>query len=388
MIFKIVNPFDTEKKYQSIHTINGRSKGVLSANLKLSTNQPNELNMRFDTNLTKDAYNALKDSNLGIRLTQDDIDMVFVQDRASKKIDAQGVMTIRFYSAIYGLIYSEPTLIRQQFIRESGIKTVNRIPDFDFQLISPDVQLTINTGINNNLDILNNIRKASGSWSYIDIGLKSIGDGKFEKTALIGNFNNIDGYADADNRFKTTIVRAQDTDDFYGDSPTLDDLTLYYNGREIQFLHPVLDTGQGAGSANSAPTFTRTNYDFVDPEFPLVAINGKVYIQDTRYAGLEKRYLTYPVTFTATSDNGEGEQILNIEDAYEYLYRKSVFYLKSQRETNRYDAPFTFRKITFPKYYQIKYKKQITNIRGEVVELFDLDDQKLLTSIEYDLTKI
>lgn len=387
MILQIVNPFDDTEQYNSLFTINTQSKGVTQAQLTYNTNQPNELTCKFNTNLPFDAYNFIKNSDYGIRIKKDGHDLLFVQDKSSKKVDSQGQIEVRFYSSIYKSLYAEPTLINQQFVNQSGIVTANRIQGFEFILISNDVTLSLTTGVNQNLAIIDELRKSSGAWSYFDTGLYARGDGSYSNRILIGDYNNIESYGAIDTRFATERLETSNVRSIFNSNPVLTNLQTFYNGRQIQFLYPILDTGQGGGSSNSAPVFERTNYTFVDPEFPLVEINGKIYIQDVNYTGLERRFFNYPVTLTANSDDGAGAQIYNVNDALAYLYRKGVYYLKTQKESLRIDCEIAFRKLTFPKYLDVNYSKTITRNNKKYL-IHDIKEKILYTKLQFDLTEL
>lgn len=388
MIVQIVNPFDATERYDSLYTLNLRRGAVINAQLNFSINQPNELNITFTPNMPPQAYDLLQNTQYGIRLIKDGIDMLFVQDSASKKTTAEGLIECRFYSGLYKAIYSEPTLLYRQFVNESGIVAVNQVQGFEFQLISSDVTLTVNAGVNNNYDFINELRKASGAWSMFDAGLKARGDGTYSNQILIGNYNEIDKYGAIDSRFKTETLQTRKLANWLSNDPVLTNLTVFNNGRQIQFLYPVLDTGQGAGTQNASAVFTRTDYDFVDPYFPLVNINGRIYIQNTQYGGLEERFVTYPVTFTANSQDENGNQILNVNTALSYLYRKAVYYMKTQSETKRYDCQIAMRKLTFPKYLNIRANKSVRNLLGQKTTIFNINEKILYKEMNFDLTKL
>ena len=387
MILQIVNPFDSDFKYESYFTINTQSKGVTSIDLTYNINQPNFLECVFNTNLPLEAYYAIKDNDYGLRIQNDDHDLLFIQDKSSKKVDSQGQISVNFYSSIYKALYSEPNIIQQQYINSSGIVTTNLVNGFEFTLISQDVTINLSTGINNNLDIIDEIRKASGAWSYFDAGLKAKGDGTYSNQILIGNYNDIDKFGAIDSRFATEQLQSNNVRNIFNKNPVLINVTSFSNGRKIKYLYPFLDTGQGGGSVNSTKVFTRTNYSFIDPYYPLVEINGKIYIQDVSYKGLEERFFVYPVTLTANSDDGEGQQTYDNDDALAYLYRKSVFYYKSQKESTRLDCDIAFKKLTFPKYLHVNYKKTIRNKNKKYV-IHDINRKMLYKQLKFDLTKI
>lgn len=387
MIIQIVNPFDTTEKYSSLYSINQYSKGITELKLTYNINQPNELECVFNTNLQPGAYYALKDGDFGLRIKKDGHDLLFIQDKSSKKVDSIGQVSVRFYSGIYKAFYSEPKIINQQYINKSGIETANLIEGFEFALISNDVKLSLTAGANNNLDIINELRQSSGSWSYFDAGLSPKGDGTFTNKILLGLFDEIENYSGVDSRFATETLKSRNIQNIFSDEPVLVNLTSFSNGRQIKFLYPVLETGAGAGTNNSIKVFTRTNYDFVNPKFPLVEINGKIYIQDTTYKGLEQRFFVYPVTSTANSDNGAQSQFLNDNDALSYLYRKAIYYLKTQQESLRIDCEMAFKKLTFPKFLKVKYNKTIRKGNQKYV-IHDIDEKILFTKLQFDLTKL
>jgi len=388
MILQIVDPFDIEEKYIPLLTVNTQSKGFTKLTLKYAINQPNELTVLFNTNLPRDIYYALKDNEYGLRIQKDGHDMLFVQDKSSKKVDSMGNVEVNFFSSIYKAAYSQPSIINRQFIRASAITTANLIRGFEFIAISPDRTINLATGFNTNLDILDLLRKSTGGWSYFDTGLSPRGDGTFTNRILLGDYNNIDFYGAIDSRFSKEKVSVSRVNGLFNKNPILLDVNVFFNGRQVQFLLPILDTGGGAAANNSSETFRRTDYSFVDPVYPLVNLDGIIYIQDTNYTGLQERYLTYPVTLTAASDNGNGASIYNTNDALDYLYNKAVFYLKSQRDTKRLETPFAFRKLTFPKYLSIKIDKQITNRLKQKIDIYNIDEITLFNSFQFDLTTL
>lgn len=387
MIVQIINPFDTEEKYHSLYTLNLSRGTILSAELNLAINQPNQLNITFSANLPPKAFELLKENQYGLRIKKDGIDMLFIQDSQSKKITSQGLISCRFYSSIYKLKYMQPDLLYSQFINQSGIVIASQITGFDFDLISNDVTLSLNAGVNSQYDILKELRKASGSWSYFDTGLTPRGDGTYSNKIIIGDYNEINKYAAKDERFSTEKLETRNLRNFLSRDPILTDITTYFNGRQIQFLYAVLDTGQGAGTRNASPIFTKTDYEFVDPEFPLVDINGRIYIQDTRYTGIERRFYTYPITLPAVSIEADTE-ILNVNQALSYLYKKAVYYLKTQTESKRYDCDIAFKRLTFPKYLNIDYTHKVKNFLGQEVKTIDIKQDILYTNLTFDLSKL
>lgn len=387
MILQIINPFDSTKQYESLYTIDTRKKGVLSSDLVLQISSPNELVLSFTTDLPSSAYKLLKDGDYGIRLKKDGIDMVFVQDRQSKKIDSQGIITARFFSGIYKSKHTGLNNLYRYDINKSAITVVNRLGDYNWQSISPDVNVSLDFGTNMDYDNLQELMKSAGNWSWFDAGLTYVGD-KYENTILIGRYTEIEQYGAVDSRFATEIARQSTLlDNPFDSRPLIEDITAYYNGRQIQFLFVALDTGAGASSRNASPVFDRTDYDFIDPKYPIIEIDGVYYIQNVDYTGLEQRFDNYIVTLSSNVDDGSS-QIFNVSDALSYMYRKAVYYMRTQNESIRYDIPLTFKKLTFPKYFEVLYNKNIRNLKGDVYNLFNINEKILFKSIKYDLTKL
>lgn len=388
MILQIVNPFDTNQKFNPLYTINTNEGGVLKLQLKYAINQPNELIAEFTPNLPSVAYNAIKDADYGLRIQKDGHDMLFVQDQASKTIDNNGIVSVRFYSSIYKLIYSRPRIVNSQFINTSAIEIANKIDDIEFILISDDKKISYIVGANDNLTILNDLRKATGTWSYFDLGLYKKGDNQYITRVLLGDYQNIEHYGQIDERFATETVDTKNTNKTTLSSPTLLDIKTYYNGRNIKFLKAVLDTGLGTGASNASITFTSTQYSFIDPIYPLVNIDGTIYIHDTTYSGLEDRYLIYPVTMTSTTYDQNVNNIYDNEQALKYLYQKSIYYLKTQQNTKRFDCTLAFKRLTFPKYFVINYTYKVKNNLNENITITEINDKLLFKEINYDLTKL
>lgn len=386
MIIDLVNAFDNEQKYKSIYSINTKNKGVVGARLTTRTNAPHELVLEFSPALPGEAYRLIKDSDYGIRLKKENVDLIFIPDIGSKGINSRGFMSVRYFSSMYKMKTMKKRNVFRYDPKIFASQILNLIDDSDIILYSPNFETNFDFGARDGLDILNEVMKLSKGWRYTEVGMVEKG-GQLVTRIIVGDPKELDNYAAQDALFKREqISNKLNLVSVFNDTPVIDDLSIKFAGKKFKYLFVALDTGGGVSARNASPLFSKTNYDFVDPNYPIVEIDGLFYIQDIAYTGIEERFGNYFVTLSSNVDDG-ANNITTVDQALEYAYNKAVTYMKEEEISEDLDLKLIHRKIALPKNYDIQYKKVIKQ-QGRKVTLFDISGKYFIDNITIDLARL
>ena len=130
-----------------------------------------------------------------------------------------GVVDLKFYSSSLDLATKQRTLAVNQDYQGNSEPLCQLIhPDFIFELVTNDVQITLNTGCYNNFELLNEIVK-NRNLSWREIGLFNI-NGQNKTKIQIGNFDLLPVTNQANNLlyddwFESNMIRIAKVTEYY-----------------------------------------------------------------------------------------------------------------------------------------------------------------------------
>lgn len=229
---------------------------------------------------------------------------------------------------------------------------------FTYTLISANRNITLKSGIKNDLEILQAICEYADEWSFRENKLIDQGSGNWKTQILIGNFGtDLEAYYNADMTGRVECTPLYISRNYEIDNPKstdiaqLDSIKKHYPSNFVNRLYVFGDNNQGI-SLNSRteldPRYVTTRSDF--PLLPTVK-NGRTYwfVQNTRLP-------TYPIRekmVTYSSSNNEedssGNNLINETVSAQTLYQYGISYYKSISYTPYISfSEGTIKKLTLP----------------------------------------
>jgi len=188
----LVNPFDPSG-CKHLLTLNRLNKGVTKLALKLQANGLNELDSTVNLNIGSDAYNLLKTNfEVGLRLQDNDLDLMFIRDRQRQKDINNGQINAGFFGSMFRLRYTAPVFSGQKLVNQSAISILNSLDaKVSFVLLGSDSIIDIDAGSFNNLELIDKICKAAGGWTYFESGLVEISPGNYVTEVIVGDMQGL-----------------------------------------------------------------------------------------------------------------------------------------------------------------------------------------------------
>lgn len=383
----LVNPYKSWNKIKPLKLEGGFN------NFELSMDINGAYELKTVLNTSSEIYDELRNNfDYGLIIETQDVTLGFIKARDPQFDGVKGVATITFYSSVWKLKYSEP-LQQNQTYNGSAINFINSIDsEFVWLPISKDKNIVFSSGVASNFDMLKSVLDLS-NWIYRDNGM--IFDGVNYKPSIVygdpRDFDNYFGTIKANNT--TSLDNPFDTDFIL-----ITDLKLNYSGEVFTHLRVFGDVGQGGASNNSAVSLSNPFASYINPEFPLVQINNKYYIQNTKIASQRywNTYTTQVFTLTSNTYNPTANQVLDVNnptetnqllstsDAESYIYNKGVQFLKEHQEATNYTFSFAFKKILLPmQKISISYKETQETFSG-IKTIYDIQTSQILRNLRYD----
>lgn len=325
-------PFDN---WEPISPLPLGGNGITLASFATDMNIAYKLSLICNTNLASH-YDILKrDLDTGILLREVDDDgniatqIGFVKDRQPQEELTSGQVKLGFLSGVYRLSIAYPRNI-PNFLNYSGSAgdlVAQLAPDFNFQLISPDQNIKIDTGVLNNFELLREICKKADGWSWVDAGIDSNG----LQLIKFGNFKSLTP------EYKARMV---DQNDPFDKNTILinGDPKVNLNGDEVTHLKVTgLSSPATGAESNSSLQFNIKEYQFLKSDYPLTdegerdIDNNIVYYINNTYASIKqksKRYESIELEISPNSEDANGLQVVDPEIARRNMYIEAINYLQ------------------------------------------------------------
>ncbi len=362
-----------DSKLSKIRPLLVETGGITDVQLSMDLGGAYELKLNITPSLGT-GFDYLKQGSWDIRLTTDyGVDIAFTKNR-QPQIDRQtGLTELSFYSYLWNLKYSQrlvPFNLEYDGSANDIVKYLNTTKII-FQCISDDRSIKFNTGVVDNLKLLEDICKSAGGWTFREYGI--INQNGIDKVLIqYGDFSVLPTLYRANNISKS--------DDPFDDvSIKINSLKNNYSGDSVNYLMVLGDTGNGSDS--STVFYLNDNAgQFVQPTFPLVdkgqEINNQTayYIQDTLADPTTNKFETFVVSPCSS---------------LKQLYYEGISHLKKQRDKNAYSFDFTFPRIVLPgEKVRVQYKYNQLEVDGTERLLFNIDEDYTLRALKFDLAKL
>jgi hypothetical protein len=343
--------------------------GFLSASLDLDFGGAYSLTIEISSELP--VFDTLKNTNFGLRLIDNNIDLAFFKGKTPTINTVTGVVTLTYFSSSWLLRYSQRLLTENELYKAMAFDLIKNLnPNFVFELLGQDQFIELNTGVLNNLALLEDVCKTAKGWNWRDNGIVNI-DGVNKTKILIGDFNQIIPNYRASNSFLD--------DPFETEIIKINSIKQTLTGDAISHLLMLSDTGQG--SESSTIIFpNEQNASYVVPEFPLVDKNKVIRGQ--------KAFYIQDINNKIGFDKFETVVIQNAVSAQE-LYQKGISYIKSKQDYSIYEYELNFPKIVLPgEKVKVSYHDSQKNMNGDDINFYDIEDTLTLRKLKFDLSKL
>lgn len=336
---------------------------LTKAEIKLGLGEPHQLNIAISP--TYPHYDKFFDSSIGILYETSTLRILFVV--ADTSVDSQGVVEILAYSSISQLAYS---MFRLKDIAYSGnlsnfLSLISG--DFIFRSISGEKNIELQTGVKNNLVLLDEAIRKPVNFTWRENGLNSSN----QTVILYGDFGaDINSYYEETNDLTAQPIKPI----------AIKNVGVVNNGQTFSHLLAVGDTGAGTETSTSV-RLTNPQADYIDIRFPLVPVyntytnNYDYYIFNSNYNTQirPERYREYVLTYSGTE--GDKEKI---------LYKEAVSYLQSFSFSSYNSVDLDIDKAYLPG-NQIKIKF-IKKVNGKTV--VNIDENQTLKGYSYNLNTL
>jgi len=229
---------------------------------------------------------------------------------------------------------------------------------FNYTLISANRNITLKSGIKNDLEVLQAICDYADEWSFRENKLIDLGNGNWKTEILIGNFGaDLEAYYNADTTNRVECTPLYITRNYEIDNPkdssqlVIDKLTKHYPSNFVNRLFVFGDNNQGI-SPNS-----RTNLDprYITQrsDFPLLSVTkqGQTYwcIQNTKLPVYPIREKMIAHSSSNNEQDNAGVQLINQTVSVQTLYQYGISYYQAISYSSYISfSEGTIKKLTLP----------------------------------------
>ena len=289
---------------------------VLSCVIKSELGSINQLNIKLSKKYPEIVNRLIFSANTGIVIRTNDkssynqiLNQVFRMTNEAQ-VETNETVELVLFSTLYNLTYSQPIYPLNYDYSGSAYSFLQTLSGtVNFANISNDKLVTINTGALNNFELVKEVIKQTG-WQYLQNNLAwNQNLGRLISQVTVGKFEEL------------PITRRITNLHSYNQDITIADWKRKITVESIKYLEMIVDTGNGTGTGS----LNLGGSGIVqDPNYPIVSINGRYYIQNTFYTA------QYPTFQTIVVQNSTIQGLYNqgvnkiIESNNPFIYDLSL----------------------------------------------------------------
>jgi hypothetical protein len=248
---------------------------ILSATIKSELGSVNQLNIKLTKKYPELIQRLINNANTGIVVRANDkstynqiLNQVFRMTNDAQSENSETIELVMF-STLYNLASSQPTYPRNYDYSGSGYSFLQTLDStVNFGIVSNDQTITLNTGALNNYELVKEVIKQAG-WQYVQNNLSwNQAYGRLISQVTVGKFEEL------------PITRKITNIHAYNQDITITDWKRKITIESIKYLEMIVDTGKGTGTGSIDLSGSGI---IQDPNYPIVSINGRYYIQNSYY---------------------------------------------------------------------------------------------------------
>lgn len=368
--------------------------GVVSPEIK-NRELNNPYQMEIVLNPDFPFYNEIINDSLqglyGFRYQTDEQHLAFVI--RDKMILQNGQIQLKLKSTID--ILTESTSYPDIVNNSLSVNTIlsNLDSRFNYTLISTNRNITLKSGIKNDLEILQAICDYADEWSFRENKLIDLGNGNWKTEILIGNFGqDIETYYNTNPTSRVECTPLYITRNYEIDNPKdasqlkIDKLTKQYPSNFVNRLFVFGDNNQGI-SPNSR-TNLNPSYITQRSDFPLLSVikQGQTYwyIQNSKLPvyPIREKWITY--SSSNNEQDNAGNQLISQIVSAQTLYQYGISYYQSiSYSTYISFSEGTIKKLTLPgNLVNLNWTQTYVLANGERKLILNEQGKKILNNLE------
>ena len=343
----LIEAYNPITQFQNLAFLDLLNGDVVEWDYSLKLGELHQLVIKISPQFSR--YEDIKTSvNIGIRLQTDTLDLAFVYfDRTELEF---GVIELTLLSASYKLEHL-PLVYKNDFYSGSLQTLLDTFDGYEFISIASDVNIVIpSTGGLTNLEVVKEAIAYPFFYSWLEIGIKETA-GVFKTQILYGDFRNVESFYNANpatyTQLKPVTVRQLnlvDNDDV--NSAVLISYAIQENTLKFNHVYAYNDTS--GGSSPNTIIELQPNASYVDPQYPVVTIQGVNYIQIPEVPNYPIKIKVYPVIEPANTEDSNGATQATPALGAEVVYRKAVSYIQSFKASKYFVFDIGLKKMTLP----------------------------------------
>lgn len=373
--------------------------GFRAINLSMDLNQAYILDLEINPALQGMWCAIADDPFAGVLMEIGDCQFAFIKSNEREERYRNGRQAIKFYSSVWSLTRSSLQNVSGYIQSNSLQQVIQEIePEFSFVFMSGDQPVNFDSGVPlNNFELLRDICFANG-WSFRENGLDS--EGRTE--ILVGDFTDIKDFGTGRKYDAIDIISIEGSEftpnKNSDDRVYLEDYRATYNRNFITHFYTYSVPFEGVDTG-SITEFTRSSYDFVDPNYPIVQLaDGKWYVQNssayiaidqcTEFTRREQFQQQTSIDQIDASQQTEYDEL----DILEQMYNSAVTKLQRSSENISYAFVIRYLDLVLPgTCLNVKIKSSIKDYDGWTKDAFDVDEvtyARNITMNEQDLSTL
>lgn len=370
----LIEAYNADSQFKNLAFLDLKNGDVIDWQYEFNLGAPHQLIVTIAPQFSR--YEDVKNrKDIGIRLQTDTLDLAFVYFDICEK--DYGTLELTLLSASYKLIHS-PLEYKNQYYSGSLATLLSVYTDFAFVPISGDYTVEIpSTGGLKNLEVIQEAINYPDNTSWLEVGIRESG-GVFKTYILYGDFRQIEAFYNANSSDYPELEPIEVRQLTNVDNDELN--TAIINSYEIventiKFNHVYAYNDNGNGSSPNTIIELDPNGDYVDPQYPVVTIDGVNYVNVPQAAQHPIKIEIYPVSDPANTQNDANTQQTTPTLMARVAYRKTVSYIQSFQNTRWFKFDLTLKKLTLPGVPQkVRFKNTVYNDDKTILYTQDIDE--------------
>jgi hypothetical protein len=370
----LIDGYDPQTQFNNLAFLDLKNGDVIEWEYQFNLGKPHQLVATISPQFSR--YQDIKTrTDIGVRLQTDSLDIAFVYfDR--EEMD-YGAIKLTLLSASYKLEHS-PLEYKNQFYSGSLETFLQAFTDFEFIRIGDDVNVVIpSTGGLTNLEVVQEAISYPFFYNWLEIGIKEVA-GVFKTMIVYGDLRNIEDFYNANAstypQLEPTNVRMlNDLDNDDLNTAILQSYKIVEN--TLKFNHVYAYNDNGGGSSPNTIIELEPDADYVNPQYPVVTIDGVNYVQVPEAPNYPIKIKVYPVTEPANTEDNTGTQQTTTAISAEVAYRRTISYIQSFKASRYYRFEIGLKKLTLAGVPQkIRFKNTVYSDDGSILYQQDIDE--------------
>lgn len=377
----LIETYNSISQFKALAFFDLKNGDIIDWEYQFNLGKPHQLIVRIAPQFGK--YNDVRTrEDIGVRLQTDTLDLAFVYyDRTELEY---GVIELKLLSSVYKLEYS-PLKYPNQFYSNSLEDFLAVFTDCTFIRIGSDVETQLHTGQQNNFESIIEAISYPFFYNWLEIGIKETA-GIFKTQIVYGDFRQIQAFYEANSSTYPMLNPIRVLQYNFGDNDDVN--TAFINSYKVsentlKFNHVFVSNDSGTGSSANTAILLEPEASYVDPQYPIVTIEGVNYVQVPEAPQNPIKIKVFSLQEPSNTENSSGTQETTTEITAEIAYRKAVSFIQAYKASKFYNFDLTLKKLTLPGVPQIvRFKHVVKQSDGTIAYTQNIDEVQIPSQYE------